>query len=76
MMIDHLRLARLDGSQLRLDDVEASGEVRQGAVIVLTIPDLGLIRAQVNSVDDKTTTTQSAYPDATGQLTVGAAEIP
>jgi hypothetical protein len=42
VMIDHLRLTRLDGSDFRLDDVQASGDVRQhGATIELTIPTLG-----------------------------------
>jgi hypothetical protein len=77
MRIDHLRLRRPDGSELQLDDVEASGDARQtGAKIELTIPSLGVIRATVDRVNDQTRSSIIGDPNATGQLTVWATEEP
>jgi hypothetical protein len=76
-MIDHLRLKRSDGSEFRQDNVQASGNIRQrGAIIELTIPALGVIRATVDQIDDQTMVTRSGDPHATGQLTVWASEVP
>jgi hypothetical protein len=77
MMINHLRLKRRDGSEFRQDDVQASGDVHQrGATIELSIPALGVIRATVDRVDDQTTVSKIGDPNATGQLTVWAIEVP
>jgi hypothetical protein len=79
MMIDHLRLRQLDGSEVRQDDVQASGNVRQGgATIELSLPTLGVgvIHATVDRVDDQTTVSMLGDPNATGQLTVWASEVP
>jgi hypothetical protein len=73
MEIDHLVLIRKDRSQLKMDDVEAVGDVRQlGAIIDL--PGLGT-RASVDRVDDQTTSSRIGEPFATGQLTVYATEL-
>jgi hypothetical protein len=73
MEIDHLVLTRKDGSQLKLDDVEVSGDARQiGGTIDL--PDPG-IRARVDRIDDQTTSSRISEPYATGQLTIHATEL-
>jgi excisionase family DNA binding protein len=78
MEIDHLVLARKDGSgPLRVDDVNVvSGDARQiGSVIELSVPGLGAIRARVHQKDDQTTSSRISEPYATGQLTVYATEL-
>jgi hypothetical protein len=76
-MIDHLVLRRIDGSEVRLDDVQASSEFRQiGAAVELSLPGSGVIRARVTQIDDQTTVSKIGDPNATGQLTVWAVELP
>jgi hypothetical protein len=61
-MIDHLVLRRIDGSEVRLDE--------------LSLPGSGVIRARVTQIDDQTTVSKIGDPNATGQLTVWAVELP
>ena len=76
MLINHLMLKRTDGSELRENGVQASGEVRDGATIELSLRSSEVIRATVTHVDDRTTVSQIGEPYATGQLTVIAVELP
>jgi hypothetical protein len=74
VVIDHLVLARMDGSNLKEDDVRASGEVRHGATIELHLSS-EVIGARITQIDDRTKVSKIGEPYATGQLTVTATEL-